>query len=132
MTDNEKIRSIRTEMGLSMDQFGAKLGVSGTAISLIESGKNNVSARIKMSAIKILGVNPDYFDRDDVKIFPQKTKKEEIEVFFKELQASDASDFRTTMISVLAQLGSDEWAILEKITRRLLDAHAESKKSPDD
>lgn len=134
MTDNEKIRAIRTEMGFSMEQFGSKLGVSGTAISLIESGKNNVSARMKTSIISILGVHPEYFDRDDVPIFPKKTRREELAEFFGSLEGSEPGDFRNMLISVLAELDPEEWQLLERMTRRLIDAHKaeEKEKAPDD
>ena len=134
MTDNEKIRAIRTSLNLSMEQFGARLGVSGTAISLIESGKNNVSARMKTSIISILGINPEYFDSDNEPIFAPKTRREEIAEFFGDLEASDPNDFRTSLVSVLAELGPEEWKILESITRRLIERHKtpETEKARDD
>lgn len=43
MTQGERVKQIRKSIGLTMEKFGERLGVTKTAISLIESGKNNVT-----------------------------------------------------------------------------------------
>lgn len=43
MSINERVKKIRKELGLSGEKFGERLGVTKTAISLIESGKNKVT-----------------------------------------------------------------------------------------
>lgn len=48
MTQGERVRKVRKSLGLTMEKFGEHLGVTKTAISLIESGKNNLTdANIK-------------------------------------------------------------------------------------
>ena len=45
MTQGERVKAVRKsiEVNLTMEKFGERLGVTKTAISLIESGKNNVT-----------------------------------------------------------------------------------------
>lgn len=48
MTQGERVKQARKKLGLTMEKFGERLGVTKTAISLIESGKNNLTdANIK-------------------------------------------------------------------------------------
>lgn len=48
MTQGECVKQVRKSLGLTMEKFGDRLGVTKTAISLIESGKNNLTdANIK-------------------------------------------------------------------------------------
>lgn len=48
MTQGERVKQARKTLGLTMEKFGERLGVTKTAISLIESGKNNLTdANIK-------------------------------------------------------------------------------------
>ena len=48
MTQGNRVKEIRKKLGLTMEKFGERLGVTKTAISLIESGKNNLTeANIK-------------------------------------------------------------------------------------
>lgn len=43
MTPGERIRSIRKELGLTLEKFGESLGVSKGAISAIEVGTRNLT-----------------------------------------------------------------------------------------
>lgn len=48
MKINERVKQVRKSLNLTMEKFGERLGVTKTAISLIESGKNNLTdANIK-------------------------------------------------------------------------------------
>lgn len=127
MTDNEKVRAIRLKMDLSMDKFGALLGVSGTAISLIESGKNNVSDRIKVNIISVLGVNPEYFKADNVPMFPPRTRKQEIASFFREVENAPEDSIKSRLIQVLAELDESQWQLIADMAKKL----TEKEKDPD-
>ena len=43
MTINERVRQVRKELRMSQEAFGSKLGITKSAVSTIESGKNNVT-----------------------------------------------------------------------------------------
>ena len=43
MTQGDRVKKVRKSLGLTMEKFGKYLGVTKTAISLIESGKNNLT-----------------------------------------------------------------------------------------
>lgn len=42
---NDRIRLIRSEMGLSQSEFGERIGVKKSVVSTMESGRTNVTAR---------------------------------------------------------------------------------------
>lgn len=46
MTPGERIRSIRKELGLTLEKFGESLGVSKGAISAIEVGTRNLTEQM--------------------------------------------------------------------------------------
>jgi len=50
MTINDRFKSIRKELKLSQEAFGAKLGITNSAVSKIEKGENKVTE----SLIKLL------------------------------------------------------------------------------
>lgn len=39
MAQGERVKQVRKSLGLTMENFGERLGITKTAISLIESGK---------------------------------------------------------------------------------------------
>ena len=43
MTQGERVREIRKNLGLTLEKFGAKLGVKKGAISKIETGENSLT-----------------------------------------------------------------------------------------
>ena len=43
MSQGERVRKVRKYYDLTMEKFGERLGITKTAISLIESGKNNLT-----------------------------------------------------------------------------------------
>lgn len=57
---NERVKILRKELGLSGEKFGKKLGVTRTAISLIESGKNNITEQNIKSICREFNVNEDW------------------------------------------------------------------------
>lgn len=48
MTQGERVREVRKNLGLTLEKFGERIGIKKTAISLIENNKNNLTeANIK-------------------------------------------------------------------------------------
>ena len=54
---NERIKAARKALGLTMEQFGKRVGLSKSAISLIESGKNGTTEQTVASICREFGVN---------------------------------------------------------------------------
>lgn len=49
MTIGERVKELRKSLGLTLEEFGKKLGVGKTAISKIEHGQCNVSDQMALS-----------------------------------------------------------------------------------
>lgn len=48
MTQGERVREVRKNLGLTLEKFGDKIGMKKNSVSQIENGKNNVTdANIK-------------------------------------------------------------------------------------
>lgn len=60
MTQGERIRSIRKELGLTLEKFGEKLGVKKNSISQLENGKNSLTDQMTKSICREYNVNYDY------------------------------------------------------------------------
>lgn len=73
MTVNERIKELRTTQGLTMEQFGERIGIKRASVSLIESGKNNPSDQTIMLICREFGYREEWL-RDGI-----EPKKPEID-----------------------------------------------------
>lgn len=60
MTQGERIKAIRKELGLTLEKFGEKLGVGKTAISKIEKNERNLTDQMAKSICREYNVDYDY------------------------------------------------------------------------
>ncbi len=67
----ERIREVREYFGLSMEKFGARIGIGKTSISLLESGKNNPSVQTVSLICREFGVNEHWLRTGDGEMFEQ-------------------------------------------------------------
>ena len=65
MTQGERVRAIRKELGLTLDKFGEPLNVKKGAISAIETNRNSLTAKMFNDICREYRVNPDYLDGTD-------------------------------------------------------------------
>ena len=79
MTENERIRKLRKEiLGLTLDKFSKALGVSRSAISDIESGRNALSNQMVMLIRKIYNVNEEWLRDGTGDVFKSRDDDERI------------------------------------------------------
>lgn len=114
-TINERVKMIRTSAELNanqkmtMERFGARLGVQKTAISKIEHGENGVTDSIFKLICSEFDVNPEWLRNGVGEMFVAKNRNEEIEDFFNRVLGDDPDEFRPRLIAALARLDDSEW-----------------------
>lgn len=60
MTNGERVNEVRKSLGLTLEKFGEKLGVTKTTISRIEKGVNSLTDQMTISICREYNVNYDY------------------------------------------------------------------------
>lgn len=71
---NERIKAARKALGLTMEQFGKRVGLSKSAISLIESGKNGTTEQTVASICREFGVNEMWLRTGEGEMFDQSAE----------------------------------------------------------
>ena len=118
MTENDRIKEARKSLGLTQDKFGERLGVGRSAISNIEAGSRGVTDQLRLSVCREFNVNEDWLRTGEGSMFSEPDEDEEITKFLGDI-LSDQPDFRRRLVSVLARMTPDEWALLEAKIREL-------------
>ncbi len=74
-----RLRSLRTAQGLSLDEVGARANLSPSTVSRVETGKRTIGLDILVPLARALGVGLDTLlqaaDDDDVVIRPEPTSR---------------------------------------------------------
>ena len=113
MTVGERVRTIRKANAMTLEQFGARVGMGSSSISDIENGRRTLTKQTFLSICREFNVREAWLRTGDGDMFQPKSRSNEIDAFMKEILRDD-SDFRQKFISVLARMTADEWKLLEQ------------------
>lgn len=121
----ERIKAVRQhpEVNLSQEAFGKKLGVTGAAISRVESGTRNASEQIILGICREFNVNETWLRTGEGKPFVEVDKDAEFDRICMEIQLSDDKFIKDIMRKYW---GLDESG--KAIIRQMLAGLADEKK----
>lgn len=119
MTYNERVRALRKELGLTLQAFGDRLGVTRATVSRIENGVNNLSDQMVVSICREYGVSEEWLRDGAGEMFVPVTRNEKIARFAGELMKDETPDFRRQLVEILADLNDEQWDALADFAERL-------------
>lgn len=67
----ERIRELRKHLNMTMDEFGARIGLTKSSISLIESGRNGARSQTIFAICREFGVNEHWLRTGEGEMFEQ-------------------------------------------------------------
>lgn len=71
--ENERVKLLRKDvLHLNQEEFGARIGVRKVAISLIESGRNNITAQMRLSICREYNVSEKWLLTGEGEMFTPK------------------------------------------------------------
>lgn len=119
---NERVKELRKALGLTLDKFGARLGVGKTAISKIEKGENNLTDQMFLSICREYNANPGWLETGNGPMF----RDDPVENDYM-LAASKLSDdpLVTSCLIEYAKLQPDERDIVRKYIDNLIKRYKE-------
>lgn len=110
MTKGERIKELRQTLGLTLEEFGSKLGVTRSSISHIEKGTRQLTKQLSTAIVRAYNVNPECLEHGTGAIFIESDKElekalnnidEKGKAMIKELVISFARLPRTTQNEVV-------------------------------
>lgn len=119
MTSNERVKEIRKHNGLTMEEFGRRLGVTRTAISNIESSNRSLTEQMSKAICREFRVNEEWLRDGTGDMFVQRSRNQVIAEFLNEVMEDVEPSFRKRFIEALSVLDESDWAVLEKIADQL-------------
>jgi Predicted transcriptional regulators len=118
----DRIKQVRQceDIDLSQEAFGKRLGVTGTAISRIESGNRGASDQIVLAICREFHINEIWLRTGQGDMFVETAQEDKILSFMGDVMHG-SPDFRRHLLSVLARMTPEEWTLLEKKAWELVE-----------
>lgn len=120
---NERIKELRSALGLSAEKFGAKIGVTRSAISKMELGVCNVSEQSIISICREFNVNEEWLRNGTGEMFNSLSQEEEL-AYIVGQALPQADDYVKDTFIALGRLSQEFTADDWKVVKRFVDALA--------
>lgn len=120
---NERIKKLRKSLGLTQQEFSDRIKVKRNTVATYEMGRSMPSDAAISLICREFNVNETWLRTGEGDMFKPVNRDQEIADFMADILKGEP-DFRTKLISVMARLSADEWAMLERRARELAVALA--------
>ena len=115
---NERIKKLRKSLGLTQQEFSDRIKVKRNTVATYEMGRSMPSDAAISLICREFNVNETWLRTGEGDMFKPVNRDQEIADFMADVLKGEP-DFRTKLISVMARLSADEWAMLERRAREL-------------
>lgn len=126
-TIGTRIKEIRKGAGLTLEKFGAKIGITAASLSTIENGKSNPSVQTVLMICREFNVNEDWLRDGTGEPFMQLSRGETIAENVGMITGGNITDIEESIIKFMTETPVEEWETLARELRRF----AETIKKPD-
>ncbi len=119
---NERVKQLRKCLGLTMEKFGDRLGVTRTAISNIEAGNRGVTEQMLRSICREFNVNEVWLrtgEGGDNNMFTKMSEDDRFSLNLGKLSQSD-NEFARNMLNAIAEADPEKLKIIEDFMKACL------------
>lgn len=120
-----RINQIRKSLKLSQEAFGSKLGVTGAAISRIESGDREPSEPVIRSICREYNVDYGWLKTGDGEMFEEPTIESDMSLIDDVMSGDD--EFAKSFFRAFARYDAGEWKKLRATLQAVLDEATENE-----
>ncbi len=117
---NNRIKVLRTELGLTQQEFADRLGIKRGGISNYEIGRNEPSDSVMSLICREFDVNEEWLRTGIGDMFLPADRNINIARLTKQLLSEESDSFKNRLVSMLANLSEEEWELLERKAKELV------------
>lgn len=112
MTQGERIKDVRNSLGLTLEKFGEKLGVTKTAISRLEKGERSLTEQMTKSICREFSVDYMWLTTGEGEMFVESDDD-----FFERIDRIMAgeNESRKNMIKTLLYASDDDIKAFDRL-----------------
>jgi len=120
---NERIKQLRKHFGLTLDEFGSRIGIGKSALSRIEKGVNNPAERTLLLICREFGVSYAWLKDGVGDMLEERDEDDDVN----RLMLGE-SEFAKSVFRALAKLPPEAWDLFQQFVETL---KADQKKPGD-
>ena len=128
MEFKDRIKELRKAKGLTQLEFADALKVSRNNIAGYETGRTDPSASAISLICKTFSVSETWLRTGEGSMYTEDREEKQSVAFMRDALSSESKDFRKRFISALAELNSDEWNLVEKIVKIIVEKEQEKRR----
>lgn len=119
---NERIKTVRLSQTpkMSQDAFGARIGITGAAVSRIESGERNITEQIILSVCREFGVSESWLRTGEGEMMEKSDPDTELAKILGQIAGSNDTLIKAIIKSYWL-LDEKDKAAVRKLVDRLVD-----------
>lgn len=119
---NVRIKHVRKEIAkMTLEQFGAKIGISASACSYIEKGINNPSDQTIKSICREFGIREEWLRTGEGSERIAQSKDEEISSFLHSVLKDEPETFRRRLVAAMAKWTEQDWENLARLAETITE-----------
>lgn len=117
MTQGERIREVRNTLGLTLEKFGDRLGVTKVAISNIEKGNRNLTEQMTKAICREFNVDYMWLTTGDGEMFIDNDDD-----FIERIDRIMAgeNEARKNLFKFMLELSDDDIAALDRLMKKAI------------
>lgn len=117
MTQNERVKEIRKTLGLTLEKFGERIGVTRGSMSNIENGNRNLTEQMAKSICREFSVDYMWLTTGEGEMFID-TDDDFIERIDRIMAGEDEA--RKNLFKFMLELSDDDIAALDRLMKKAI------------
>ena len=124
MTQNERVKEIRKTLGLTLEKFGERIGVTRGSMSNIENGNRNLTEQMTKSICREFSVDYMWLTTGEGEMFID-TDDDFIERIDRIMAGEDEA--RKNLFKFMLELSDDDIAALDRLMKKAIEVTQNNK-----
>lgn len=118
MTQNERVKEIRKTLGLTLEKFGERIGVTRGSMSNIENGNRNLTEQMTKSICREFGVDYMWLTTGEGEMFID-TDDDFIERIDRIMAGEDEA--RKNLFKFMLELSDEDIVALDRLMKKAIE-----------
>lgn len=116
----DRIRTIRTGLGLTQKEFAARIGTSQNVLANYETGRRNPSSSVINNICKTFHINEPWLRAGEGPMSAEVGMEQKIIAWVKNIFAKEEMTFQKRFLQMLMGLDGAKWELLEEMLQNTM------------